>query len=96
MKMLARVERRLVGGDGGGSGLYSYQLGPAGWKLCGREGKYWARKSIDHHALAIADVFVMLKQAERDGTIQVVGVSTDRTAGKWSAAKRSSRTCSRR
>lgn len=77
MKMLARVERRLVGGDGGGSGLYSYQLGPAGWKLCGREGKYWGRKSIDHHALAIADVFVMLKEAERAGSIQVVGVSTE-------------------
>ncbi|MGB3684934.1 MAG: replication-relaxation family protein [Ornithinimicrobium sp.] len=77
MKMLSRVERRLVGGDGGGSGLYAYQLGPAGWKLCGREGKYWGRKSIDHHALAIADVFVMLKEAETAGQLVVAGVLTE-------------------
>lgn len=69
---LKYIERRLIGGGGGGSGQYVYQLGSHGWKLLGKEGKYWPYRSIDYHTLAIADMFVMVKLAERQGALQVV------------------------
>lgn len=74
---LARIERRLVGGTGAGSGQYVYQLGSAGWRLSGREGRYWAFRSVDYHTLAIADVFVSLKKAERERTIKVLTYETE-------------------
>ena len=63
---LARMARS-VGGDGGGSGQYVYQLGRAGWRLLGRSGEYWAFRSVSAHTLGIADCFAALRQMEHDG-----------------------------
>lgn len=76
-KHLARIERRLVGGLGAGSGQYVYQLGTKGWELCGRDGRYWPFRSVDYHTLAIADVFTNLKKLETTGTITLRGYETE-------------------
>ncbi|WP_367133282.1 replication-relaxation family protein [Saccharothrix sp. HUAS TT1] len=75
-KYLARLER-LLGGHRGGSAQYVYQLGRAGWKLVGREGAYWAPRAVNLHALAVADCFVALKDAERRGKLEVVTFTTE-------------------
>lgn len=69
---LKRIERRLIGGTGAGSGQYVYQLGPLGWKITGMEGRYWPARSIDYHTLAIADSYVSLRIAERAGMVNVL------------------------
>lgn len=76
-KYLALVGRRPRGGDGRGSGPNVYQLGSKGWQLCGREGRYWPSRSIEHHTLAIADVYLSIKQAEHDGLLSVVTYETE-------------------
>lgn len=76
-KMLARIERRMIGGYKGGSGVYCYQLGSKGWQYLNREGRYWAQRSISYHTLAIADVYLNIKQAERAGLLRVVAVETE-------------------
>lgn len=70
---LARIERRMVGGTGAGSGQYVYQLGREGWALAGREKAYWAFRAVDYHTLAIADVYVELLELERAGKIRIRG-----------------------
>jgi hypothetical protein len=76
-KFLARIERRTVGGGHGGSGQYVYQLGRAGWDAVGREGRYYASTAVNYHSLAIADVFVSLKQAEQAGWLSVLTYATE-------------------
>ncbi len=73
---LARLGR-MVGGFGGGSGQYVYQLGRAGWRLAGKGGGYRPLRVIDHHALQISDCFVMLKQLERGGGVAVLRYDAD-------------------
>lgn len=76
-KYLAKVERRRsIGGARGGSGEYVYMLGPQGWALCKREGR-WHRLAIDYHALAIADVYVKLTQAHRAGVVELAGFTPE-------------------
>lgn len=70
-RYLVRLSR-LVGGDGGGSAQYVYQLGRAGWRLLGREGDYWVPRSVNLHTLAIADSHQRLVQAEHDGWLTVI------------------------
>lgn len=70
-KYLARISR-MVGGDGGGSSQYVYQLGRQGWSLLGRPGRYWPFRSVNLHTLAIADCFVKLLKAERAGWLTLV------------------------
>lgn len=72
-KYLARIERRMVGGTGAGSGQYVYQLGRAGWALAGKEKNYWPFRSVDYHTLAIVDVFTELLDYERRGRIAIRG-----------------------
>jgi hypothetical protein len=72
-RYIARVERRLVGGQRGGSGVFCYCLGAEGWRLCSREGRYQLPRSINYHSLAIADVYVTLRRLERDGKLQIAG-----------------------
>lgn len=74
---IARIERRLIGGSGAGSGQYVYQLGPKGWRMTGREDRYWAMRSVDYHSLATADAYVALRKAERDGLINVITYETE-------------------
>ncbi len=73
-KYLVRLDRphRAIGGVGGGSGQYVYQLGPAGWRLLERDGRYWAFRKVDNHTLAIADLYVSLTRAERTGRLAIV------------------------
>jgi hypothetical protein len=65
-RYLARLARP-VGGDGGGSAQYVYQLGRAGWRLLGKPGEYWPFRAVNLHALAVADCFVALTVADRAG-----------------------------
>lgn len=70
-RYLARLARP-VGGDGGGSSQYVYQLGRAGWRLLAKQGEYWIPRSVNLHTLAIADSFAGLKQAERGGKFTLI------------------------
>lgn len=73
---LARLGR-MVGGFGGGSGQYVYQLGRVGWRQLGKGGGYRSLRAIDHHALTIADCFVILKRLERGGELTVIRYYAD-------------------
>jgi hypothetical protein len=73
---LARLGR-MVGGFGGGSGQYVYQLGRVGWRYLGKGGGYRPLRVIDHHTLTIAECFVLLKQLERGGELTVLGYEAD-------------------
>jgi len=74
---LARLERRLIGGDRGGGSQAVWQLGPEGWKLTGQDGRYQPARAIRPHTLAIADVYVSLVELERAGRLKVLGYSTE-------------------
>jgi hypothetical protein len=73
---LARLGR-MVGGFGGGSGQYVYQLGRTGWRYLGKGGGYRPLRVIDHHTLTIAECFVLLKRLERDGELSVISYEAD-------------------
>src|SRR5579862_7666798 len=68
---LARLGR-IVGGFGGGSGQYVYQLGRAGWRLLGKGGGYRPLRVVDLHTLTIAECFAALKRLERDGALTTI------------------------
>lgn len=70
-RYLARLARP-VGGDGGGSAQYVYQLGRVGWRLLGKPGEYWPFRAANLHTLAIADCFVDLRMAEQAGQCVVL------------------------
>lgn len=69
--------RRPVGGDGGGSGQYIYQLGRAGWKLLDRPGHFWAPRAVNLHTLAIADCYGAFRQAEDRGELEIIEFTTE-------------------
>lgn len=71
-RYLAVIAPRPIGGNGTGSGQNVYQLGSAGWKLIGKEGRYWPFRTLNSHKLAIADAFIELKALERTGQIEIV------------------------
>lgn len=73
---LARLGR-LVGGFGGGSGQYVYQLGRAGWRLLGKGGGYRPLQVVDYHTLTIAECFVLLHRLERGGELAVITYEAD-------------------
>lgn len=77
---------RMVGGFGGGSGQYVYQLGRAGWRHLGKGGGYRPLRVIDHHTLQIAECFVLLKRLERGGEVALLTYEADpasrRTVGQ--------------
>ena len=68
---------RLVGGFGGGSGQYVYQVGRAGWRLLGRGGAYRPLRSVDLHTLTVAECFVQLHGLERRGQCTVITYQTE-------------------
>jgi hypothetical protein len=76
MGYLARLGR-MVGGFGGGSGQYVYQLGRAGWRLLGKGGGYRPLRAIDLHTLTIAECFAALKRLERQGVLTVIAYEAD-------------------
>lgn len=75
-KLLVRVNQRMHGGPVGGSQMYVYQLGSEGRKhyYSGRRG---TATVINYHSLAIADVFVQLKDAERDRQAKLFNYATE-------------------
>jgi hypothetical protein len=73
---LARLGH-IVGGFGGGSGQYVYQLGRAGWRHLEKDGTHRPLRVIDHHTLTIAECFVMLKQMERGEELTVLRYDAD-------------------
>ena len=75
-KYLARIARP-VGGMGGGSAQYVYQLGRAGHRLLERPGSYWAYRSVNEHTLAIADSYLALKKVEGRGGLTVIRFQTE-------------------
>lgn len=76
-RYLARIERRMVGGTGAGSGQYVYQLGRQGWALAGREKAYHPYRSVHYHTLAIADVYVELLYLQQDDRIEIDNYITE-------------------
>lgn len=73
---LSRVERRIAGGAHGGSGLYVYQLGPAGHALHS-EGRYRPARAVNFHSLAIADTYLAIDRLASDGLLSIKGYSTE-------------------
>jgi protein involved in plasmid replication-relaxation len=63
---------RMVGGFGGGSGAYVYQLGRVGWRYLGKGGGYRPLRVVDLHTLTIAECFVQLKRLEHDSQLTVI------------------------
>lgn len=76
-KYLARIQRRMVGGNGAGSGQYVYGLGSEGWKAVGRTGKYWLFRQVNYHTLGIADAYIELLKLERENRIEIKGFRTE-------------------
>lgn len=69
---LHRVERRMVGGNGRGSGQYVYSLGINGYRfVTPRGGKFTPARTVNYHTLAIADVYVALRDLEHFGDIAI-------------------------
>jgi hypothetical protein len=63
---------RMVGGFGGGSGEFVYQLGRVGWRHLGKGGGYRPLRVVDLHTLTITECFVQLKRLEREGRLTVI------------------------
>ena len=74
---LLPVERRLVGGSRGGSGQVAYTLGRRGWFLMHEGEPYRVWRTINYHALAIADTYLELLRLERQGKLSIVGYSNE-------------------
>jgi hypothetical protein len=86
-RALDRLERRR-GGAGGGSGSWIYALGPAGRRLVA----YWAGEGLPRsrgahepgaawaaHTLAVSDLYVRLKAAERAGRLELLAFDAEPT-----------------
>ncbi|MGH2852714.1 MAG: replication-relaxation family protein [Solirubrobacteraceae bacterium] len=84
-RVLDRLERRQ-GGVGGGSSAWVYALGPAGRRMIA----YWAGEGLPRsrgayepgavwvaHTLAVADLYVRLRAAERAGRIELLAFDTE-------------------
>jgi hypothetical protein len=84
-RVLDRLERRR-GGAGGGSSAWVYALGPAGRRLVA----YWAGEGLPRsrgahepgavwtaHTLAVGDLYVALRAAERAGRVELLSFDTE-------------------
>jgi hypothetical protein len=78
---LSRVGRRHNPEFLHGLGPYVYQLGPKGWHLLGKQGRYWPYRSINEHALCVGDALVMLVAAEREGRLKVLRHALEQPIG---------------
>src|SRR4051794_6783416 len=73
---LTRIERRTVGGSRGGSGQYVYGLGRRGFYLH-YDGRFIPPRSVNYHALAILDSYIVIRRHELAGRLEIVGLSTE-------------------
>jgi hypothetical protein len=84
-RVLDRLERRR-GGVGGGSSAWVYALGPAGRRLLA----YWAGEGLPRsrgahepgatwtaHTLAVSDLYVRLKEADRAGRVELLAFGAE-------------------
>lgn len=69
--MIETVDQPNVGGRRGGRSETIYQLGKHGYPMF-FTGKRKIQRVIRYHALAVADVYVQVKQAEQDGWLGVL------------------------
>lgn len=78
--LLARLERR-IGGLRAGSAGYVYGLGPAGVRLlhpgAARRRLQEVRDGFLSHTLALADLYLQLRQAEQQGRLDLVKLETE-------------------
>lgn len=85
-RVLARLERPRRGGAGGGSSSWVYALGPAGRRIVA----YWAGEGLPRsrateelsvawtaHRLAVSDLYVQLRQAERAGRVELLAFDAE-------------------
>jgi hypothetical protein len=84
-RFLSRVGRRHSHESLGGIGPYVYQLGPKGWALLGKRGRYWPYRSVNDHMLCVGDVFVGLIAAERQGLLKLLRYSLEQPVGEAQA-----------
>lgn len=70
--VLARLRLRIVGGDGGGSSTYVYQLGRQGGRLLRLQRDYPRYTAVDDHMLDTSECFVQLKRLEHAGVLSVL------------------------
>lgn len=75
-RYLVRVGRKLIRDLRGGSGAYVYALGRAGWNHL-YTGKYRVRSVPYPHLLDIADAYIALVQAEREGKLEITKIRTE-------------------
>src|SRR3954467_4244133 len=75
-RYLTRIERRTVGGSRGGSGQYVYGLGRRGFYLH-YDGRFILPRTVNYHALAILDTFIVLRRLELAGRLGINGVLVD-------------------
>ena len=77
-KLITRIERRLVGGKGGGSGQFVYVLTAAGARMFSTDGRpIQISCNISWHALTIADTYIELLKAEREGLLTLSNFVTE-------------------
>jgi len=78
---LSRIGRRHNPEFLHGLGPYVYQLGPKGWHLLGKQGRYWPYRSVNEHALCVGDAFTTLLAAERKGQLKVLRYALEQPIG---------------
>lgn len=71
-RVLARLKLRIVGGCGGGSSTYVYQLGRQGGRLLGLPREYPRYTTVDDHMLDTAQCLIRLKQLQHAGRLTVL------------------------
>lgn len=74
-QLVARIEHRLVGGAGGGSGQYVWTLAPDGARLLSVE--YRRQRTVNFHTLEIANTYLKLVELAREGRIRIDHYSTE-------------------
>ncbi len=72
-RVLDRLGLRVVGGNGGGSSWYVYQLGRVGGRLLGLPREYPQYTEVSNHMLDVSECFAVLKRLEQAGAVEVVG-----------------------
>ncbi|MGY1681996.1 replication-relaxation family protein [Geodermatophilus sp. SYSU D01176] len=78
--LLARLQRQ-VGGVRAGSSGFTYGLGPAGVRLlhpgAPRRRLYEVRDGFLSHTLALSELYVLLRQAEQRGQLELLTLETE-------------------
>jgi hypothetical protein len=80
-RYLLQVGRRASGANGG-AGSVVYQLGPRGWAMLQKPGRYWPYRAVNEQSLRVADVFVALLAAEREGHLKVLRFELEKMVGE--------------